>query len=122
MHEAKIASLILEKASNKLSLFADANEVKSIQLAVGKFRNIDTESLNFAFDALKSENRIFERTTLIIDEIEAIAICQENGHSYRIDFTGGFACPICGGGIGKFESGQELEIRKIQLTSEEKNA
>ncbi|MCW5821439.1 MAG: hydrogenase maturation nickel metallochaperone HypA [Cyanobacteria bacterium TGS_CYA1] len=122
MHEAKIASLILEKASNKLSLLAYANEVKSIQLAVGKFRNIDTESLSFAFDALKSENRIFERTTLIIDEIEAVAICQKNGHSYSIDFTSGFACPICGGGIGRFESGQELEIRKIQLTSEEKNA
>lgn len=122
MHEAKIASLILEKASNKLSEFAYVNEVKSIELVVGKFRNIDIESLNFAFDALKSEKKFFEKTILQIEEIDAIAICEKNGHSYAIDFESGFACPLCGAGIDKLRSGQELEIRKIQLLSEDKNA
>lgn len=122
MHEAKIASLILEKANSKLSEFSNVEEVKCIELMVGRFRNVDTESLNFAFDALKSEKKFFENTVLKIDEIEAVAICENNGHSYVIEFQNGFACPKCGSGIGTLKSGQELEIRKIQLVSEDKDA
>ena len=122
MHEAKIASLILEKADKRLCQFSNIEEVRCIELVVGKFRNIDSESLSFAFDALKGEKKFFEKTILKIEEIDAIALCENNGHAYAIEFRSGFACPICGSGIGSLKSGQELEIRKIQLLSEGRNA
>ncbi len=119
MHEAKIASLILEKTAGKVSGYGDGSRVKVIHLAVGKFRNVDIESLQFAFDALKKEIDCLYDALLEIEEIEAVALCDKSKHSYVIELNKGAACPLCGSGVGRFESGQELEIRKIQMESKE---
>lgn len=119
MHEAKIASLIIDKAAARVANYAANGKVKNIQLALGKFRNVDVESLQFAFNSLKGEIKSLSEAILDIEEIEARVFCQEQKHSYVLDFQKGICCPECGSGVGKFESGQELEIRKIQLTKME---
>lgn len=119
MHEAKIASLILQKAAAKVADYGDNGKVICIQLALGKFRNVDTESLLFAFDSIKGEIKSLSEAVLDIEEIEAKVFCEAAGHGYVLDLQKGVCCPLCGSGVGKFESGQELEIRKVQLTKME---
>lgn len=121
MHEAKIASLILEKARTKVSLYPDASKVRVIELAIGKFRNVDIESLLFAFDSLKTDYSELSQSKLEIDEIEIKAQCQKNGHDYTVELFKNVSCPQCGSGIGALLSGQELEIRKIQLEAQALN-
>ncbi len=123
MHEAKIASLILEKAALKAAQQSANCDVNEIELAVGSFRNVDAESLLFAFNSLKDEYPNFATANLKIQIIEASALCYSNGHLYHVDLHKNVTCPICGSGIGTLESGQELEIRRIKLEARElKNA
>ncbi|QQR59528.1 MAG: hydrogenase maturation nickel metallochaperone HypA [Candidatus Melainabacteria bacterium] len=119
MHEAKIASLILQKASKQIEPYAKALRVQNIELAVGKFRNVDIESLRFAFNALRSDFSLLSEAVLDITEVDAHAYCAANLHEYLIDCKNNFACPFCGSGVGRVSSGQELEIRKIKLETEE---
>jgi hydrogenase nickel incorporation protein HypA/HybF len=119
MHEAKIASLILQKAAVQAASYEKILKVQKIELAVGKFRNVDVESLQFAFNALKEEFPLLIDAVLDVHEIEAQALCKENGHNYVVDLQKNFACPICGSGVGSLQSGKELEIRKILLETQE---
>jgi len=117
MHEAKIASLILNKTNERLSGYEDCKRVELIKIAVGKFRNVDNESLQFAFESLKSDFFYLKEAKLEIEEIEIAVLCEKNEHRYIVDFAHEVRCPECGSGVGKFETGQELEIRKIQIVS-----
>lgn len=119
MHEAKIASLILQKAALQASSCQNILKVQKIELAVGKFRNVDVESLQFAFNALKEDFPLLIESILEVHEIEPIALCKANGHDYVVDLQKNFACPKCGSGVGSLQSGKELEIQKILLETQE---
>jgi Zn finger protein HypA/HybF involved in hydrogenase expression len=88
-------------------------EASICKIQIGEFRNVDPDSLAFAFDALKSNDPQTQNCQLEIKMISAEAICQSNHHSYHPAEANFYACTICGDGIGKLISGQELEIASI---------
>lgn len=113
MHEATIATDILEHIQERLKQLEGASTAVSVGIRVGEFRNVDPDSLTFAFDRLKRDYPFCQHCKLEIKLIEAVAICQQLEHTYtaKPDFL--FCCPTCGSGIGQLLSGEELEIERI---------
>lgn len=130
MHEAAVALAILKRAVATLEARACAEEnataetcdqaalifdVAKIVVQVGEFRNIDSESLEFTFSALRKDFPQTQNTELEIRNIDAIAVCSVQNHEFHPLPANYFSCTICGGGIGKLLSGKELDIVNIEI-------
>ena len=113
MHEATIASLVL--GSIREQVVASNGIATSVCVSAGTFRNIDPESFRFAFDALKTEFANTAKCQLYFELIPSIALCSRCTGSYHPDIDQAFACPDCGGGIGKLLSGEELQISNLTI-------
>lgn len=139
MHEATVALAILNRAlaavearahkeTNTLDAVTTSDtiaesdhntppifDVVKIVVNVGEFRNIDSESLEFTFSALRKDFPLTQNTELEIRTIQAIASCSVQHHRFHPAADNYFACTICGGGIGKLLSGKELDIINIEM-------
>lgn len=124
MHEAAIANSIIRRAMGIVEYQSSALEpasysskpiVSKITVKVGEFRNVDPESLNFAFCALRQEHWQLRDATLEIRVIEPLAVCTISEHVYRPAPESFFSCTTCGGGIKKLLTGEELEIASIEI-------
>lgn len=117
MHEASIAQSILRIACEKLTSLGVPAMISNIKIAVGEFRNVDSASLEFAFNSLKKEYFGCEKCQLDIKVIEAIAECRQCKTLYHPEFDRSFRCTECGDGIGKLLEGEQLGIIGIRLES-----
>ncbi len=138
MHEAAVAHAILRRAlqtvyppssakddlvrcSSRIDENAGALEkepdinVIRILIDVGEFRNIDPESLEFAFTALRKEFASTRNAKLEIRPVKALAICTIHEHEYHPTPDQYFSCTSCGGGIKKLILGEELNIVSIEI-------
>lgn len=113
MHESAIAQNILKIVETKPS----AGVLQAVHIAIGEFRNVDPQSLEFAFDSLKTGTDC-RACRLQIEIQTALARCASSNHSYRPSLENGFRCTECGAGIGYMERGEELEIRGYTYTSQ----
>ncbi len=117
MHEATIAKSILNIASAKLRRNQNAESVIKVQIIVGEFRNVDIESLQFAFDQLKELQDGCNSCKLEAETIQARAICVSGHHTYRPVLDNAFKCEVCGGGIESLLCGEELDVVGVTLLS-----
>jgi hydrogenase nickel incorporation protein HypA/HybF len=117
MHEATIAQSILDIVAAKLQKNCDANCVKTVAVRIGEFRNVDCDSLSFAFDSLKGLYCGLSDCELSLESIKALAWCREASHTYNPSIDLGFCCPKCGGGIGQLINGEELDIAAITMST-----
>ena len=113
MHEAAIAQSILKIASGKLKQTKRATALSAVRVVIGSFRNVEVESLQFAFDNLKELFEGCDDCKLDAQLVLAKAICQNGEHSYQPAFENSFRCPICSAGMGKLLCGEELDITKL---------
>ncbi|MDZ4836945.1 MAG: hydrogenase maturation nickel metallochaperone HypA [Candidatus Melainabacteria bacterium] len=130
MHEAAVALAILKRAVAAAEASAQKEEkayaetaentapifdVVKIVVQVGEFRNIDAESLEFTFSALRKEFPRTQNTELELINIKAIALCSLQNHQFHPEPANYFSCTICGGGIQNLISGKELDIVNIEI-------
>ncbi len=115
MHEASIANSILQIVTDKLSTTPHSQAARRVHIIVGAFRNVDLDSLQFAFDNLRGLYHGCVNCELEADMISARAICLEGNHKYSPDFAHAFRCPVCQGPIGKLLCGEELDVITITL-------
>lgn len=136
MHEATVAAAILkralaaaetraieEKNADRSSVSDEGRfdktqqffDVVEIVVNVGEFRNVDPESLEFAFSALRKDSSATENTRLEIRNIPAIAACSLSSHEFHPEASNYFSCTTCGGGIGELLAGNELDIVNIMI-------
>jgi len=115
MHEATIAQSILDIAATKLEQTPEARCILAVRIKVGEFRNVDGDSLAFAFDGLKHLYRGLATCKLELEPIKALAWCNKGKHQYNPSFDLGFCCDRCGSGIGQLICGEELEVVKITM-------
>lgn len=120
MHEATIAESILNIVGKKLSVTPEVNAALSVEVVIGEFRNVDLESLQFAFQSLRQFFPGCEHCCLEAQLIQAVAKCQQ-GHVYRPDFERGFRCAACDGGIQQLQCGEELDVICIRLRSNDRD-
>lgn len=109
MHEATVAKSVLDIAALRLAKKEGAC-LTSVQVRLGAFTNVDPESLEFAFDALKKDHFGCSQARLDVQCVEAEALCFSEKHRYIPTFEQAFACPVCGSGIGELISGDEMEV------------
>jgi len=115
MHEATIAKSILEIVSKQIAKTPGALRALQVHVVAGQFRNVDRESLEFAFDSLKM---LYQRTSgceLHLEMPSAIALCRDSQHAYHPCYQQAYCCPLCGSGIGKLVSGEELDVVNVSL-------
>jgi hydrogenase nickel incorporation protein HypA/HybF len=115
MHEATIAQSILNIAVDKLNQLPEAVSVSSIKVQLGEFRNVEMDSLQFAFDNLKSSFKGCRDSQLEAEIILALAQCRDCADTYHPDFDQAFRCSKCNGGMGKLMKGEELDIVSITI-------
>ena len=113
MHEAAIAKSILEIVGQRLRSIGAAATAQSVEVLFGEFRNVDPESVSFAFDNMKALFPGCLNCQLSIKTITAAAHCKDNDHQYRPLAKNAYRCPTCGSGIGKLLQGEELDVVNV---------
>lgn len=113
MHEATIAQSILEIATSKRADAGNAPPAIRICVQIGQMRNVECESLDFAFDNLKFLYKGFENCRLEMKSIKAQAWCRQANHQYNPRFENAYCCEQCGSGIGQLVAGNELDLIEI---------
>lgn len=118
MHEAAIAKSILEIVGQRLQSVGTAANAQTVSVLFGEFRNVDPESVSFAFDNMKAMFPGCLDCRLSISTIAAAAHCKENDHQYRPIAENAYRCPTCGSGIGKLLQGEELDVVNVVVEIE----
>ena len=115
MHEATVAQSILEIVSAKCRQTPNATRALRVHVIIGEFRNIDQESLQFAFESLRGLYDACSACQLEVDIVKAQAFCREEQHRYYPDFSRAYRCDVCESGIGSLLCGEELDVVNITL-------
>jgi len=114
MHEVSIAQGLLEIAIDNCKKQGYKN-IDSIKVKIGKASGIVSDSLLFAFEALKT-GTIAEKANLNIEQIPVSGFCDICNKNFTVDEAYVIACPICGGSSFKVETGRELNIDEIEVS------
>ena len=92
----------------------NASTVTKVRLRIGDLAGVETESLTFCFDAVKTEKPLTAPALLVIEKIPVKVHCipcddefQSAGHA--------ISCPACGGYETRLLAGEELEIADIEI-------
>ncbi|MDK2791628.1 MAG: hydrogenase nickel incorporation protein HypA/HybF [Deferribacteres bacterium] len=115
LHEASIAQslldIVIETASENKAKF-----VKSVKIDIGRLAAIENDALMFAFDALK-EGTIAENARLYINDVPIVGRC--NVCSFDSEYESfDFCCKNCGSYDVILISGEELNIKEIEVEDE----
>ncbi len=113
MHEVSIAQGMLDIALGYCEKNAHT-VIKSITVKIGKAAGVVPDSLQFAFETLKT-GTIAEHALLIIDEIPVTGTCNDCGKHFTVDEAYVIQCPLCGGLSLKVETGRELNIAEMEV-------
>ena len=110
MHELSIAMSIVDIASEEV-VKAGGGKVTEVVVNIGSLSGIVADALLFSWD-IAAKNTIADKSTLIINQIEARAECTECRHVFAI--TEYMAkCTECGSYIISIISGKEMRVESI---------
>ena len=115
MHELGIAQNILQIVQQSVPA-AQAANVRTIRLRIGKLSGVVAESLDFCFNVMLGETEM-KRAGLEIEHIPISALCKDCGNRFNIDELD-FTCGACKSTHLEMLSGKELEIVDIELEDE----
>lgn len=116
MHEFAIAQDII--SSLEKSLGNDFKKINKINIGIGSFSGIVTDSLSFGLETLFKTENITSEVEINITERETIAEC-ECGNKYKIKGIFDF-CPVCNSPVRKI-SGEMTEIYVDSVEIEKEN-
>ncbi len=105
---------VMETALGKLEE-AGYEKVDSITLRIGGATGILTDSLRFAFEALKHGTPM-EQAVLHIEEVPLGGLCLACGGNFSTPEKFIFSCPLCGDGKIRLTQGRELHITGMEVS------
>lgn len=114
MHEVSIALGMV----NELLKIAEKNKAKKItnvKLKIGKLSGIVTDSLQFAFDAVKREYPILSSSEMFIEEVPLVYECNDCKAVFKTDDIYFPACQGCNSYNLKLISGEEQYIENVEV-------
>jgi hydrogenase nickel incorporation protein HypA/HybF len=112
MHELSVVQNmmdIVEKSIRDKKLL----KLRKISVMVGEFSGIVPETLEFAFNSVKS-GTIFDCAFLDIKKVPFQAKCSDCGFEFGMEGDFIFVCPGCGSRNAAIISGKELYIESIE--------
>ena len=114
MHEVSIAQGLLEIAIENCKK-GGYKGIERIKVKIGKASGVLSDSLMFAFEAIKVDT-IAEKAVLVIEEIPISGFCDGCKTRFTVDEAYVTACPNCGSLNLKIETGRELNIDEMEVT------
>ena len=111
MHEMAIAMNIIDIAATEARR-ADADRVNSVEIELGRLAGVETESLEFCFQAARASTPLAD-ARLVIRDIPGRGRCPVCDAAHDVDFFVAI-CPVCGGPL-EITSGRELKVRSINI-------
>lgn len=118
MHEVSIVLGMVEELM-KLARKHHAIKITSIKLKIGKMSGIVTDSIVFAFDAIKPEHPLLSTASIIIEEVPAVYECNECKTSFNTDDIYFPSCPGCKSFNLNIVSGDEQHIENVEIETED---
>ncbi len=114
MHEVSVAVGMIDELM-RIANENNAKKVLTVNLKIGKMSGIVTDSLKFAFDAVKLEYPVLSSTTIEIEEIPLVYECRDCGNRFQKDDMHFPSCPDCGSFNLKILSGEEMNIANLEV-------
>lgn len=116
MHEAAIAQSIIDIVLRRLaSIRSDNAKAQRVSVILGEFRNVEPESLAFAFENMREFYPELTECRLDMETISAQAKCQKAQHLYHPEPGSFYLCPICESGIGCLIRGEEMDVVNVVI-------
>lgn len=112
MHEMALTESIVQAIEANAAIHGYAR-ILAVRIVVGPLAGVECEALRFCFEAV-SHGTIAEGARLDIQETTATAYCLhcENTVTIRQYFD---ACPGCGSHRLQVQSGDELQIKELEV-------
>jgi hydrogenase nickel incorporation protein HypA/HybF len=112
MHEFGLMQSVLENVETS-AREAGADRVLEIRLVIGEMREVFSEAMEFAFEAL-SPDTISEGARLEITTVRPRSRCTVCGHEFEHDRFH-WMCPACDALATQLLAGKELYIDAIEV-------
>ncbi|HDN95128.1 MAG TPA: hydrogenase maturation nickel metallochaperone HypA [Nitrospirae bacterium] len=114
MHEVAIAMGMVDELL-RIGRENNAKSITRVSLKIGKISGIVTDSLKFAFDAVKLEHPVMLTAELTINEVPLIYDCNDCDKSFEADNFYFPSCPECDSFNLTLISGEEQDIENVEL-------
>ncbi|MBE6469723.1 MAG: hydrogenase maturation nickel metallochaperone HypA [Coriobacteriaceae bacterium] len=113
MHELGIVDGVL-KTAIETARGAGATKIISVTLKIGAMREVVREAMDFAWEALREDDPLTEKTELIVCEVAPRSACVACGNEFDHDRYH-LRCPACGSGQTLVLAGRELDIVSMEI-------
>ncbi len=114
MHEVSIALGMIDELT-RIARESRAHKIISVKLKIGRLSGIVTDSLKFAFDAMKGEHPMMSSAEILIDEVPLIYECNECMCRFEAEDMYFPACRQCQSYNIKIISGEEQHIENVEV-------
>lgn len=114
MHEVSIALGMVDELF-RIAKENHAEKITLVKLKIGKMSGIVTDSLKFAFDAIKLEHPLLSETEIVIEEVPLVYECNDCHVSFNAEDIYFPACAECGSNNLKLVSGEEQHIESVEV-------
>jgi hydrogenase nickel incorporation protein HypA/HybF len=114
VHEVSIALGMVDELM-KIARENNAKKIVNVKLKIGKMSGIVTDSLKFAFDAVKLEYSLLSSAEIFIDEVPLMYKCNDCKKSFKTDNIYFPSCPDCTSYNIKLVSGEEQHIENVEV-------
>lgn len=114
MHEVSIMQSVFEIAIGRLES-SGYGRIDSIALRIGGAAGVVTDSLRFAFEALKPGTPL-EGAALLIEEVPVGGRCLSCGKDFSTQQRYIFECPACGENDLEVTRGRELDLIGMEVS------
>jgi len=113
MHELSLSTAIVNTAVKH----AGGRKVSTVNLRVGKLRQVVPETLEFYFEFV-ARDTVCEGAQLEHEVVDARLRCRPCGSEWAIEIPA-FRCPTCGRSDVEIAAGDEFQIESIEILEEE---
>lgn len=114
MHEVSIALGMVDELF-RIAKENHANKITLVKLKIGKMSGIVTDSLKFAFDAVKLEHPLLSEAEIVIEEVPLVYECNDCHASFNAENIYFPTCAECGSRNLKLVSGEEQHIESVEV-------
>lgn len=111
MHELYITEQIIKQVVKSLPDNVAPQQVRKIEIEVGKLEAVVAESMTFLFDAIKSNSGL-DGANLQIEEIDVHCRCRKCSAEFNVAEPL-FLCPACNSGWVDVLQGRGIRLTRI---------
>ena len=114
VHEVSVALGMVDEL-RKIAEKNSASKILNVKLKIGRMSGIVSDSLKFAFDAVKLEHPFLSSAEIVIEEVPLAYRCNECNRSFDTDNMYFPSCPDCDSYNLTLLSGEEQHIENVEI-------